>query len=407
MRKRVAILGAGIMGASLALLLARRGLDVWVFDKEDEPVACASRWNEGKIHLGYMYAADPTMGTAKAVLPGGLLFGRLIEDLVGRELRPHITPQDDIYLIHRHSVVDAPTVRHRFDEIDRIIRGSSDARQYLADLSDARARQLSGDELAAIANQREIVAAFEVPERSVDTQWVADRLTDALRAEPAVTLQTGTRITSVAPVASHEGKWRVVGDQHLDGPFDIVVNALWEGRLQIDLTAGIRSDDEWSHRYRLCLFVRTRHEVDVRSALVSVGPFGDMKNYNGRDFYLSWYPTGLIAEGSDITLAKPRELTPDGEQQFIRQVRSGLGALMPGAAVVLDAADEIKIRGGYVFAQGKGSLADASSSIHRRDRFGVRRAGNYFSVDTGKYSTAPWLAARLAQEICGEEAAGS
>ena len=68
----------------------------------------------------------------------------------------------------------------------------------------------------------------------------------------------------------------------------MVVNALWEGPLAIDVTWG------WSlsvvHRFRRCAFVRTREVVDVPGAIVAVGPFGDMKNYNGRDFYLSWYP---------------------------------------------------------------------------------------------------------------------
>ena len=78
MSKRVAILGAGIMGASLALMLARRGLDVFLFDREDSPVGRASRWNEGKIHLGYLYAAAPTTSTAQAMIPGGLAFGRIV-----------------------------------------------------------------------------------------------------------------------------------------------------------------------------------------------------------------------------------------------------------------------------------------------------------------------------------------
>jgi hypothetical protein len=54
-----------------------------------------------------------------------------------------------------------------------------------------------------------------------------------------------------------------------------------------------------------------------------------------------------------------------------------------------------------VFAHGGGSLADPAAALHQRDRFGVRRAGNWYSVDTGKYSTAPWLAAARA----GAEAA--
>jgi hypothetical protein len=45
------------------------------------------------------------------------------------------------------------------------------------------------------------------------------------------------------------------------------------------------------------------------------------------------------------------------------------------------------------------ALDDPTASLHRRDRFGVRRLGSSISVDTGKYSTAPWLARRLAKEI--------
>jgi len=53
-----------------------------------------------------------------------------------------------------------------------------------------------------------------------------------------------------------------------------------------------------------------------------------------------------------------------------------------------------------VYARGVGSIGDPTSTLHRRDRYGVERRGNYFSVDTGKYSTAPWLADSLAQKIC-------
>ena len=49
-----AVLGAGIMGCATALWLARRGDRVTLIDAGDRPFAGASRWNEGKIHLGYL-----------------------------------------------------------------------------------------------------------------------------------------------------------------------------------------------------------------------------------------------------------------------------------------------------------------------------------------------------------------
>ena len=86
---------------SLALFLARRGFEVCLFDRETAPLAGASRWNEGKIHLGYLYGADPSLETARRVIPGGLNFGPLISELVGADISPHVTEQDDIYLVHR------------------------------------------------------------------------------------------------------------------------------------------------------------------------------------------------------------------------------------------------------------------------------------------------------------------
>lgn len=35
--------------------------------------------------------------------------------------------------------------------------------------------------------------------------------------------------------------------------------------------------------------------IDTPSVIIATGPFGDIKNYNKRDFYLSWYPTGLLS----------------------------------------------------------------------------------------------------------------
>lgn len=401
-RKRVAILGAGIMGTSLALFLARRNVDVSLFDKEDAPVACASRWNEGKIHLGYLYGADPSMRTARHILPGGLAFRRLISELVGSDIMPHTTPDDDIYLVHRQSVVDAETLASSFENVSALVRQHADARDYLADVSAARARRLSRSELQELTDSDEIVAGFLAPERSINTGWVADRLCDALENEPRIRLHTNVTIHHAEPVDSVEGEWRVRGEPNLDERFDIVVNALWNGRLEIDLAAGMKPEPVWSNRYRLCVFARTRHDVDVRSAIVAVGPFGDIKNYNGRDFYLSWYPVGLVAESNAVTLGKPQPLTEDGRERFIADVRAALGSIMPATTQIFEAASELRVEGGFVFALGRGAIGDPSSTLHRRDRFGIRRLGRYFSVDTGKYSTAPWLAETLAKEICGD-----
>ena len=399
-RRRVAVLGAGIMGSSAAIELARRGFDVTLVDREASPMAATSRWNEGKIHLGYLYGADPTTSTAQHILPGSLLFADRARDLIGSDLDGHTTTDDDIYLLHRDSVVAPDAMRARFGAISELIRRHPDAGRYLVDVSDARVTELPPDELGEVAGE-DIVAAFRVPERSVDTRWFADRLAGAVAAEPGVTLQLETTVVGAEPRDSEDGRWRVQSDNGFDEDFDVVVNALWGGRLPIDVTAGLTPTPPWSHRFRLCVFIRTRTEHELPSSIVAVGPFGDVKNYNGRDFYLSWYPLGLVAEGVGLELEAPSLPTGADAAEFVDRVRDALLRVIPGIGRVFDDAESAIVHGGFVFARGTGALDDPRSGLHRRDRYGVERRGAYYSVDTGKYSTAPWSARFLAAEIAG------
>lgn len=399
-RPHVAVLGAGIMGTSTALFLARAGCTVTLFDRASSPMEGASRWNEGKIHLGFLYAADPSMHSAARMIPGGLAFKRLTEELIGASIAPAVTAEDDVYLVHPDSVVDADAMGRYFLRVRSLIEGAEGTDRYLAPIGPVE--RLS-DGAEALSSDF-IRTGFRVPERSVRTNWVADRLVDALAAEPRIRLLMSTSVVGVEPVAgSWDGPWTVHSDPMVGACFDAVVNALWDGRLAVDMASGLAPEPGWSHRFRLSLFVETDEYVGLPSVVLATGPFGDVKNYAGRHFYLSWYPAGLLAEGTDVEPPPVMDRLLPGA--FIDAVRQGLTTILPPVGAVFDRAKEIAIGGGWVFARGQGSLADSSASLHRRDRFGIRRAGTYFSVDTGKYSTAPWLAQQIANEIAQTDSA--
>lgn len=401
--KRVAVLGAGIMGSSVALELARRGCQVLLVDSADAPFSGASRWNEGKIHLGYLYAGDPSLSTARHLLPGGLAFVDMVSELVDCSLEPAITAQDDLYLVHRNSVVGADSMRTCFEALSALVRTYPGGDRYPGDASQGRMQALSHAELDRLVDTRSIEAGFRVPERSVATCWVADRYIDALRAEPRIEFAMATRVLGVRPASTAaQERWRLDADVPIDGTFDAVVNALWAGRLAIDCGVGLQPQPGWSHRYRLSLFVRTHRPVAAHSMVVATGPFGDIKNYNDRDFYLSWYPAGLMIEGQAVSPPELPLLTEAARQHITDAIRAGLGALIPSTHAILEQADTVQLQGGWVFAQGRGSLSDPASSLHRRDRFGVVERGTYLSVDTGKYSTAPWLARQVAARLTGQ-----
>ena len=151
----------------------------------------------------------------------------------------------------------------------------------------------------------------------------------------------------------------------------------------------------------MSLFVKTNKIVNTPSAFVAVGAFGDVKNYDGQSFYMSWYPAGLLSDSADVLPKTPDPLTQEQKDTIAQNIRSGLATVLVRAGDIFDAAQDIRVEGGFVFAQGQGSIAERSSTLHSRDKFGITRKGRYYSIDTGKYSSAPELATILAQELMG------
>ncbi len=192
------MLGAGIMGSSTALFLARGGCAVTLIDRAAAPMAAASRWNEGKIHLGFLYSADPSTRTAAELIAGGLAFKPLTEGLIGRSIDAAVTGEDEIYLLHPQSVVGLAAMERYFGEVEAMLAGRS-RETYLGPITPVRRLD---DSLVAALGHGSIEAGFRVPERSVRTGWISDRFVDAVRAEPLITLLSGTSVVASRPAGS-------------------------------------------------------------------------------------------------------------------------------------------------------------------------------------------------------------
>lgn len=403
-QRRIAILGGGMLGVCTALELARRGRRVTLIEGAPRLIEGASRWNEGKIHLGFLYAADPTLNTATRLIPGGLAFPELVARLVGRPL-DDLATDDDVFLVHRDSVVDADAYAAYAERTAKLLRDAASQQHvppYLCDVTEPIHR-LSPSELAEATASDDVVAGFRVPERSVSTVAIADLLCQAVLDEPRIEVHADRWIEAVR--RRDDGRLDVVTNDSSAGAFDgfdVVVNALWEGRPAVDATLGLTPPAPWSHRFRAGVFAHAA-ETTLRSAVLCTGPFGDIKRYRDGRMYLSWYQAGLVAEGCDIE--PPRSaaaLTVERRARVMEGTLDALTRFFPAVAELRQKADEIEVQGGWVYAIGQGSLADRGSTLHRRDRFGMTVDGGYISVDTAKYSLAPWLAASVAGIAAGE-----
>lgn len=383
---RVAVLGAGMLGVCLALLLTRRGVAVSLFDEQPDAMRCAGRWNEGKIHQGYIYSADKALDTARKLLPGARCFERIVSTLVESPLAPHTTSQGDVVLTHADSVVRPDETFAYFQAVWALGRE--------AGMKTSPPTPLSEHELRNLTTHPSILAAYSVPEHSIDTRWVASRLAARVRSEPHIETRFGERVLDLF---ERQSTWTITTDQDEVGGFTHVVNALWQGRAAIDAKLGLPAPT-LSYRYRAAVFARAS-SCDLPNFLIATGPFGDFKNYDGQAIYLSWYPAGLVLNRRSQVAPAPPVLDEDRRLAIFNESIDSLAAFVPEISRLQENMQEWVVGGGWVVAPGDGELSNPTSELHKRDSFGIARCRNYLSVDVGKYSMAPLLAEQLADQI--------
>jgi len=136
---RVGVLGGGLQGCCAALSLAQHGTDVTLFDRNDKLLSRAAVANEGKIHLGYMYANDPSYSTARMMMRGALAFAPFFARHLGLPCDSMTVSRPAAYVVHRDSQRTPDEVSHYIAAVHALIRdacgGGGDA-YFGRDLSD-------------------------------------------------------------------------------------------------------------------------------------------------------------------------------------------------------------------------------------------------------------------------------
>lgn len=396
---RMAVLGAGLQGACVALELARHGIEVDLVDRADAAMTGASCHNEGKVHLGYVYANDPSGLTARTMIEGALEFAPLLRRWLGPEFHEVTASDPFLYVVHRESLLDVPTVERHFEACRAMVVDLLEGRDpdYFGADPRVAPRRLSDAELGERFSPATVLAAYATDEVAVDPLALAGAIRRALRAEPLVDLRLDTHVRAVTPLDDgaivHTDLW--------DDRYDHVVNALWDGRLAVDHTAGVAPTRPWL--YRMKYFVRLAPSVPLRSTTIMLGPFGDVVTYAGGDAFLSWYPAGRLGTSAEMT---PPAWSTTLEDVLAKEVRvgvvKGLSGIVPAIGDVPESElAEGRVVGGVIFAHGHSDIDDPASVLHERHDIGPVSHGRYHSVDTGKLTMAPRFARLLVERILG------
>lgn len=118
--EKVIVLGAGFQGICAALALKRKGHEVTLVDKSPDCMLRTSLRNEGKIHIGFVYANDPSFRTSALMLQSALVFARLIEDWLGMDIDwPSLRSRPFTYVIAQDSMLPAHQILASYEELQK------------------------------------------------------------------------------------------------------------------------------------------------------------------------------------------------------------------------------------------------------------------------------------------------
>jgi glycine/D-amino acid oxidase-like deaminating enzyme len=400
------VIGGGLLGCGIALELAAAGRPVVLIEQDGEVMNRASLRNEGKIHLGLIYAGDGSGRTGRLQLEGALNFRRIVSSWIGADAFVRIglsTPFT--YLVSRSSLLHPEQLQRHYHDLevsyDAQMRAGDQSLDYLGSRPDFLARPLDVAMLPDCLNREPVLAAFETSERAISTEGLAAEIRHAVLRNPLIELRCGSRVVAMSRQGTGIGVTTCspLEERPFEYVGDTVFNATWEQRFRLDEMLGIHPAPGWLHRLKYRVIVRLPRGVEHGpSVTIVLGRFGDVVIRPDGTAYLSWYPDGLRGWSHDIAPPATWEAACQGKEQPAVS-RSIAEAIMKGIAEwypCFENCEVLSVDAGAIVARGDRDVDVAESGLHERHAGFERPFGSYFTIDSGKLTTIPLMARRVA-----------
>jgi glycine/D-amino acid oxidase-like deaminating enzyme len=377
-RVRVAVLGGGLQGACVAMELASSGIRLDLYEKRDRCMSQASAQNEGKIHLGYLYANDRSLQTARTMAKGGVAFAPLMRRWIGDGIDRIPASAPFHYVVHRESLLTIGEIDRHFQRSHDVVLDESNGARLDYFGADYRVppTRISESDSDALFDGRNVAAAYRTQEMSIDPDSLAAIIRNRLSADPGIQCLLGAHVHGVIV---DDGDMTI--DFEISGirsreRYDHVVNALWDGRLAVDKTVGLQYAQSWLYRVKHYLRVRAPDVASsLPSATIVLGAFGDVVTYSNGTLYLSWYPAGMRGASSELSPpAWPLVLDTPTSIEMRNRILDGLRKIVPSInRLTNDTIESCRVNAGIIFAWGTTDISDPASgcirdmpSVHNR-----------------------------------------
>ncbi len=404
---KVGVLGGGLQGCSLALNLAERGVEVTLFDKNASLISRAGAANEGKIHLGYMYANDPSFRTATMMARGAIAFEPFMKRFLATTSPAFETSEPAAYVLHNASQRPASDVAEYIRVAhEKILEATAqDGGSYFGQDLSTPPRRWGADERAAEFDPEVAVDAYQTCEVAVNPMALAREIGDCVLAHPKIDVRLNSTVTAAEDLGDVMAVTIERDTQSTVHQFDHAVNALWDGRLALDKSFGLPITRPWLHRLKYGVGITLPAGAPVpKSATFVSGPFGEVVTYPGRKIYLTWYPACLREVTKSVQPPDwPNRCEGPLRDEILAQTVTQMGAFIP-ALRALDPADlpDAIVKGGAIVAVGETDIYDPTSELHNRYQIGITSTGRYHSIDPGKLTMAPYFANQFTAMLLGD-----
>lgn len=248
---------------------------------------------------------------------------------------------------------------------------------------------------------KHLASVFLTEERIVEVFFLRNLLLEGIK-KTNIKVETGIEVERVLRESrgfSTIGKSRKA--KEIIFKSDIVVNCLWNNRIKLDKTLGISTLDEPLYRFKVGILGTV--DTLVPTCSITTGVYGNISpRLDKRHAYISWHKDCMKELTTDGTTPLSWEKafdtykTFDQNAQWIKNTLKNLIEYVPA----LGSFKATMLLPGIICTAGKTDIEDKSSKVHLRgSHMGVYKFENYYSVDTGKFCSAPFFANILADRI--------
>lgn len=361
MSKKIAIIGCGVFGASVALKLKELGYDVSVFEKKSTILNGASLNNQNRLHLGFHYPRDDE--TAQQCIAGFQRFIDAYPDAI-------TDPFPNAYFIAQNGSLTSPDDYISFCERNRLGYQKIDKNNFEIDLCD-------------------VALGILCEERVYDSRRLAKVISKKL-TDQQISINLNATVTSV----SYEGDAHHLHVNNLfTGVFDAVVNCSYADINRITNQLGHETQN---HQYEYTVVPIVDTKLPRVGVTIMDGPFMTLLPYGASPHSLLYHventviarETGVVLDPDWLDETK-NPFSRIDQKDFFNSMLEKCKQYIPSVA----GAQLVGFLHGPRMVLAKKDDTDARPSM-------INSYGNnYHTVFSGKIDHCIWVADEVAERV--------